>query len=114
MNQLSGKSPLTEAIEDGGSSDPRRQKLEKIISLGHDPYGQRFDNRDWIQDIREKQSEIKFVAADGQEKSLPDESEVPAAELRNWIAEQGEGQMIGPSVRAAGRIMPLMPDLADA
>ena len=85
--------------------DPRRNKLNKIVELGFDPYGQRFDDRSWIGDIRNQQSEIKFVSKDGAKIDLPDEATVPADQFRNWIADQGEGQLSGPIVRAAGRIM---------
>ncbi|MEM9412158.1 MAG: lysine--tRNA ligase [Planctomycetota bacterium] len=79
--------------------------LRRIISLGYDPFGQRFNNRLWINDIRKRQTEIRFVDADGVNRELPHEDDVPAAEFRNWLAEQGEGRMEGPTVRAAGRIM---------
>ena len=105
-NQLNTMTEYPESTPtDQGDGDPRRNKLNQIIELGVDPYGQRFDDRGWINDIRNQQTEIKFVTKDGNSIDLPDEAAVPAAEFRNWIAEQGEGQMTGPDVRAAGRIM---------
>ena len=53
---------------DQGDGDPRRNKLNQIIELGVDPYGQRFDDRGWINDIRNQQTEIKFVTKDGNKK----------------------------------------------
>ena len=85
--------------------DPRRNKLDRIIELGVDPYGQRFDDREWIGAIRDRVSEIQFHKTDGGQVALPSESEVPADQFRNWMADQGDGQLQGPKVRAAGRIM---------
>ena len=58
------------------SDDSRRSKLEKIIELGIDPWGQRFDDRDMIGDIRNRESEIKFVTEDGEELDLPGDGEL--------------------------------------
>ena len=85
--------------------ESRRHKLNQIIELGHDPYGQRFDDRQWVNDIRDRIKDIKFVTEDGKTLDLPSETDVPQEEFRNWLSEQGKGQMQGPSVRAAGRIM---------
>ena len=95
----------TDNTQAGGEDDPRRHKLNQIIELGYDPFGQRFDDRDWIGSIRDRQTEIKFVTAAGEKVDLPNEADVPADQFRNWIGEQGDGQMEGPKVRAAGRIM---------
>lgn len=85
--------------------DPRRNKLNRIIELGHDPYGQRFDDREWIGAVRDRVDEIQFHKTDGGQVALPSEQDVPADQFRNWVAEQGDGQLQGPTVRAAGRIM---------
>ena len=85
--------------------DPRRNKLDRIIELGVDPYGQRFDDREWIGAIRDRVSEIQFHKSDGGQVALPSEEEVPGDQFRTWLADQGEGQLQGPKVRAAGRIM---------
>ena len=45
----------------------RRRKLEKITSLGHDPWGHRFDDRTLIGDIRARDGEVKYVLEDGTE-----------------------------------------------
>jgi lysyl-tRNA synthetase class 2 len=62
----------------------RREKLRKLIELGVDPWGQRFDDHQKIGDIRQREGEI---------------TSTPAAE-----GERGPEQH-GPQVRAAGRIM---------
>ncbi|MDO5113786.1 MAG: lysine--tRNA ligase [Planctomycetia bacterium] len=59
----------------------RREKLEKIIQLGHDPWGHRMDDLQAIGDVRNRASEV------------------PASEVR-----EKEG-VRGPKVRVAGRIM---------
>ena len=102
MNTMTQDSEQTPT---GEGEDPRRKKLQRIIELGYDPYGQRFDDRQWINDIRNRTSEIAFLKADNSSVPLPDESEVPADKFKEWLAEQGEGQLQGPTVRAAGRVM---------
>lgn len=64
----------------------RREKLRKIVELGHDPWGRRFDNHSAIGEIRGRESEITVAPA--AEGASPDSS-----------------QQHGPKVRAAGRIM---------
>src|SRR5689334_22694511 len=61
----------------------RREKLRKIIELGANPWGGRFDGHQSIGDIRARESEIT--------KQPP--------------AEGGEPVERGPRVRAAGRIV---------
>jgi lysyl-tRNA synthetase class 2 len=62
----------------------RREKLRKIIALGHDPWGSRFDDHQPIADIRRRESEI---------------TETPAAQ------PDAKPELHGPKVRAAGRIV---------
>ena len=89
-----------------GWEDARRQKLAKIQELGHDPWGFRFDDHQSIAAIRQRADEIVFSDEAGQTKSLPDMSLLAADfDFRSWLAEQGPGQLQGPQVRAAGRIV---------
>jgi lysyl-tRNA synthetase, class II len=84
----------------------RRDKLQKIVALGHDPWGSRFDDHTPIAAIRARAAEIKFRLADGCDVSLPDlNAAEPKIDFRAWLAEQGAGEMHGPKVRAAGRIV---------
>ncbi len=98
---------MDEKETDNGPSaeDARRAKLERLIELGIDPYGQRFDDRDMIGDIRGRESEIKFVSESGDEVSLPNDEELGETSFREWCKEQGKGTLSGPKVRAAGRIL---------
>ena len=103
---------MTEAMEnmdDESSADgvlaSRRRKLHQIRNLGFDPFGQRFDQRQSISEIRDRQTEIRFVTPEGHAIELPSEAEVPQDAFRNWKSEQGPGELVGPTVRAAGRIM---------
>jgi lysyl-tRNA synthetase class 2 len=73
------------------SSDPdspgvyeaaRREKLRRIVELGHDPWGQRFDDYQAIGSIRARESEITVTPTEG-----------------------GKTESHGPKVRAAGRIV---------
>lgn len=64
----------------------RRDKLRRIIELGHDPFGGRFDGCEPIGRIRDRESEIVVPT--------PGQCEVGAT-----------AQQRGPKVRAAGRIL---------
>lgn len=84
----------------------RRAKLARIIELGHDPWGTRFDDRQLIGEIRARAGEIVYRKTDGAIITLPSlETEEERAAFRPWIAEQGAGEIVGPQVRAAGRII---------
>jgi lysyl-tRNA synthetase, class II len=83
----------------------RRKKLEKLVSLGVDPYGYRFDNRSLIGDIRARESEIRVKTADGHELPLPPTDPDDQNSFRQWLADLGNCEMVGPTVRAAGRII---------
>ena len=92
--------------EDDRLGKARREKLAKIAAMGIDPWGQRFDDRDWIGDLRTRIDEVKLRLEDGTEVDLVD----PATQgedfnFRQWLADQGKGDIVGPKVRAAGRIM---------
>ena len=84
----------------------RREKLRKAVALGHDPWGARFDGHTPIGEIRNRAGEIVYRTSDGRDVTLPDLDNPPAGfEFRAWLAEQGQGEMAGPKVRAAGRIV---------
>src|SRR3954466_14729787 len=84
----------------------RRDKLRRIAELGRDPWGSRFDDHAPIADIRARAGEIVFRRQDGREVSLPQlESSAGDFDFRKWVSEQGPGEMAGPEVRAAGRIV---------
>ncbi|MCL4203233.1 MAG: lysine--tRNA ligase [Pirellulaceae bacterium] len=83
----------------------RREKLRKIVEMGIDPWGGRFDNRDYIGSIRSRAGEIKFRADSGECVDLPDLEGQPEGGFRDWLQQQGAGQLEGPRVRAAGRIV---------
>jgi lysyl-tRNA synthetase class 2 len=84
----------------------RRDKLRRIVELGHDPWGSRFDGHLTIADIRSRIGEIIYRLQDGSDVTLPDLDAAPAEfDFRKWLADQGPGEMMGPQVRAAGRIV---------
>lgn len=83
----------------------RREKMKRITTLGHDPWGGRFDDRMWLGDIRSRQGEIQFRKESGELVPVPDKAAQPDLDFRQWVADQGKGEMIGPQVRAAGRIV---------
>jgi len=83
----------------------RREKMARLVELGHDPWGQRFDDRALIGDIRAQDGEIIYRVGD-QDIPLPDFYNAPEDfNFRQWKADQGKGEMVGPKVRAAGRIV---------
>jgi lysyl-tRNA synthetase class 2 len=79
----------------------RRDKLERLRSLGIDPWGQRFDQHLSLADVRALTAQIVFRAADGREISIP----ADRSNFREWLAAQGAGEIAGPKVRAAGRVV---------
>jgi lysyl-tRNA synthetase class 2 len=84
----------------------RRAKLARIVELGQDPWGGRFDDRQSIGEIRAQADRIVLTKADGAEIALPPlETEDQRAAFRTWLAEQGAGELTGPRVRAAGRVV---------
>ena len=100
--------PSNEKSGEGSGSlheTARRDKLRKIAEMGIDPWGARFDNRDLIGDIRRRASEVKFHTEAGALLDLPDPNADPELNFRQWVSDQGKGEMTGPKVRAAGRIV---------
>ena len=81
----------------------RRDKLEKIRQLGHDPWGGRFDDHEPIGEIRGAAGQIRLVRPDGTEVELPPIDD--QTDFRQWVSDHGPGQVVGPEVRAAGRIV---------
>jgi lysyl-tRNA synthetase class 2 len=91
--------------EELSPEESRRKKLQKIVDLGIDPWGHRFDDRDLLRDIRGRENEIRFVAESGESKPLPARSDLGETLFRDWLKKQGKGTLVGPKVRAAGRII---------
>lgn len=83
----------------------RRDNIRKLQALNVDPWGQRFDQRQLIGPIRELAQDIKFVRADGASVDLPTGEATDANAFREWLGQQGAGELRGPRVRAAGRII---------
>jgi lysyl-tRNA synthetase class 2 len=102
-------SPVTEPAETQAAGDwesSRRDKLQQIAKLGHDPWGARFDDHAPIAAIRARAGEIVFRTADGRDVELLDaQSAGEGFDFRKWLSELGPGEMVGPKVRAAGRIV---------
>ena len=88
----------------------RREKMARLEALGVDPWGQRFDDRTLIGDLRARASELVFRIGD-KDIPLPDFENAPEDfNFRQWKADQnesegGKGELVGPTVRAAGRIV---------
>ncbi len=102
---------MNEPAEDQPSSPStleavRREKMAKLVALGIDPWGGRFDDRLPIGEIRALAGTIKYELEDGTSVPLPDfDSAGPDFNFRQWKADQGKGKIVGPRVRAAGRIV---------
>ncbi len=100
----------TEANDDVGVEDEsallaaRRKKLEQIRELGHDPWGCRFDDRKMLGEIRKRAGEIRLKKKDGAEIPLPPEAVEEGFDFRKWIADNDGAELVGPKVRAAGRV----------
>ena len=84
----------------------RRDKLRRIVEMGRDPWGSRFDGHASVAAIRARAGEIVLRIQDGRQVALPDLTMAGADfDFRKWLSEQGPGEMTGPEVRAAGRIV---------
>ena len=84
----------------------RRKKLDALKDLGVDPWGGRFEGHEAIASIRARLAEVVYRTEGGQDVPLPDFTAVEEGfNFRQWKADQGKGEMVGPKVRAAGRIM---------
>ncbi len=102
-------STLTEQADtpaESGWESSRRDKLRKIIELGRDPWGSRFDDHTPIGEVRARAGEILYRLADGSDLPLPDfDAAGDDFNFRQWLADQGAGEIVGPKVRVAGRIV---------
>ena len=107
----------------------RREKLERIRSLGFDPWGCRFDGHAKLSKIIAQTDQITFRREDGSVIDVPQRESISVDDpktgrptsvwvvtgetkddgepltFREWVGEQGKGEFVGPTVRAAGRIM---------
>lgn len=94
-----------ESLEGLSPEEARRVKLTRIEAMGLDPWGQRFDGRAAIKSVRERIGEAKLKLESGEVLDLPDVDADPEFNFKAWKTEQGKGQITGPDVRVAGRIM---------
>jgi lysyl-tRNA synthetase class 2 len=108
---MTEKQPATPPTDNSSSEGPgiheaaRREKLARIAALGHDPWGNRFDDRSLVGELRARRDEIHFVQEGGRQIEIPDRAAQPDLDFRGWLHDQGKGEMSGPKVRAAGRIV---------
>ncbi len=79
--------------------------------MGVDPWGGRLDGIASISDVRAQLPQVKFHTEAGQQLNLPvellslEDVQQRQNEFRTWLSQQGKGEMVGPTVRVAGRIM---------
>ncbi|ADB15333.1 lysyl-tRNA synthetase [Pirellula staleyi DSM 6068] len=97
--------PMDAATEAGIHEQSRREKMKKLVALGVDPWGQRFDDRTLLGEIRAQKSAVQFHLESGEVIAAPDREADPSIDFRAWVAAQGKGEFKGPKVRAAGRIV---------
>lgn len=88
----------------------RRQKLAALAAKGIDPWGQRLDGHTPIADVRARAGEVRYRWPSGAEVALPEFAE--GFDFRGWKGEQdaaagggAKGEVAGPDVRVAGRIV---------
>lgn len=101
---MSQENPPAIGAEEGGPQAARREKLEKIIASGRDPWGRRFDGRSFIGDVRRRAEEVKYQLEDGTQLELPLLEGDGAVDYRTWKSEQEPGAEVGPEVKVAGRV----------
>lgn len=103
---MSDRTDNSAGESDSPLEQARREKMARLVELGVDPWGGRFDDRILIGEIRARVGEIVYRTEDGTDHPLPDFDNVEEDfNFRQWKADQGKGQMQGPQVRAAGRIV---------
>ena len=103
--------------------EARRRKLQRLHELGQDPWGQRFDDRAYVREIRERASEIRFRTEAGELVVPPPSVAIEVVDpktgrpttnwvvgpeqtpFRDWVGSLGAGEFVGPHVRAAGRVV---------
>ena len=79
--------------------------------MGVDPWGGRLDGIASISDVRAQLPQVKYDTEAGQQLDLPvellslEDVQQRQNEFRTWLSQQGKGEMVGPTVRVAGRIM---------
>ncbi|GIW94830.1 MAG: lysine--tRNA ligase [Pirellulaceae bacterium] len=83
----------------------RRANLKRLMDLGIDPWGSRFDGHQPIGRVRAMKDQIRYRLADGQELALPPLEGPQRVDYRQWKSQQGPGEEVGPKVRVAGRIV---------
>ncbi len=96
-------SPSSEDL--GALESARRHKLARLVQLGLDPFGQRFDGQIPIAQIRGLAKEVQFHAPGAPGIAVPADWNATHQGFGDWLAAQGPGELRGPRVRAAGRIM---------
>jgi len=101
-SQAPGSEPAPDDAGSGGMLEAaRREKIRKLEALGVDPWGGRFDGHAAIDAIRRRADAITFRPTNGGA-----EVPVPAGvEIKSWLEQQPPGELHGPQVRAAGRIV---------
>ena len=103
---MTHESDSSDAPEYSALEAARREKMARLEVLGVDPWGQRFDDRTLVKDIRSQADQIIYRTEAGQEIPVPDPStQGEEFNLRQWKADQGKGEIVGPEVRAAGRVV---------
>jgi lysyl-tRNA synthetase class 2 len=105
LPEIVTEQPAENPNDGGAPEEPRRKKLARLIELGVDPWGGRFDDRTLIGDMRARVGELRLKTESGELVELPDLDADPQFDFRAWLAEQGKAEMVGPKFRAAGRII---------
>jgi lysyl-tRNA synthetase class 2 len=105
MNDQTADDSSNPAEDVGIHEASRRAKLQRISELGVDPWGSRFDGRTLVRDIRGQADAIRFRKPDGSDVAVPSDLPSDPQAFRTWIGQQGPGEMHGPRIRAAGRVM---------
>jgi lysyl-tRNA synthetase class 2 len=101
MSMTETPAPVPESDDASLHVAARREKLRKLTALGIDPWGGRFDEHQGVGAIRHRTGEIFYQTETGEQIILPDEG----TDFRAWLASQPKGELQGPRVRAAGRIV---------
>ena len=105
MNDDTNDPQSNETPDESALLAARRNKLQRLAEAGIDPWGSRFDDRHPIGELRERCGEVYLQTAAGERIDLPAELGNEGFDFRHWLRDAGEGELVGPRVRAAGRVV---------
>ena len=87
---MNDQSDLPNPEDENEIRKARRAKMQKIVEMGIDPWGARFDDRSLISDIRNQQAEIRYTLEEGTTLELPSlQTQAERDDFKKWVHAGG-------------------------